>query len=140
SPDLEQLNTKIADLAKETKSITDLPKKVGDLGQRVGAIDKSVATMRDEINALKGEVKKVGNQPAEAARADTTKPEDVNVADSAMEQGVELFKAGKYKEASDVFRKLTDTNPNDARVWYFAALSHGQDTKQWQGETTRLVE
>jgi predicted Zn-dependent protease len=64
----------------------------------------------------------------------------VGVADAAMGQGVDLFKAGKYKEASDVFRKLTESNPDDARVWYYAALSRGSATKDWGGETTRLVE
>ena len=57
-----------------------------------------------------------------------------------MDQGVGLFKAGKYKEASDAFQKLTESTPNDARVWYLAAFSRGSATNQWTGETTRLVE
>jgi TolA-binding protein len=145
-PDLEPLNTKIDDLAKNNKALAALPKKVDDLDHRVGALDKSLAAERDDINALKSEVKKLSDQGTAASRPESTatstssKPEDVNVSDSALDQGAELFKAGKYKEASDVFKKLTETNPNDARVWYFAALSRGSATNQWTGETTRMVE
>jgi hypothetical protein len=59
---------------------------------------------------------------------------------ASLDQGAELFKAGKYKEASDAFKKLTESNPNDARVWYYAALSRGSATKDWLGETVRMVQ
>jgi TolA-binding protein len=145
-PDLEPLNRKIADLAKDTESLAALPEKMGALDQRIGALDKTLAAQKEDIEALKSEVKKAVDQAAPkldttaTATTTATKPEDVDVSDSAMESGVDLFKAGKYKEASDVFKKLTETNPDDARVWYYAALSRGSATKQWTGETTRLVE
>ena len=56
-----------------------------------------------------------------------------------LKQGVLLLEDRKYKEASDLFRKLTDEFPKDARVWYYAALSNGLATNQWRGETERLV-
>ncbi|WP_406699346.1 hypothetical protein V5E97_10785 [Singulisphaera sp. Ch08] len=30
------------------------------------------------------------------------------------------------------------SRPNDARVWYYAALSHGLATNQWKDETIQL--
>jgi tetratricopeptide (TPR) repeat protein len=139
APDLAPLSTKIDELVKGNEPLAALPKKLGELDQRVAALDKSLADQRDAIDTLKSEVKKTG-EPAPTTSANATKPEDVNVADSALVEGVDLFKAGKYKEASKVFKKLTETNPDDARVWYYAALSQGSATNQWTGETTRLVE
>jgi hypothetical protein len=66
------------------------------------------------------------------------KPVEVSLA--SLVQGNALLKAGMYKEASDYFRKLTESNPGDARVWYFAAVSRGSATKDWVGETKRMVE
>jgi tetratricopeptide (TPR) repeat protein len=144
--DLGPINSKIDELARSTGSLAGLTRKLASLDEHIGTLDKSLAAQRDDIDALKSEVKKVGEQAATAAKPDSTatataaKPEDVNLADTSMEEGVDLFKAGKYKEASDVFKKLTETHPNDARVWYYAALSRGSATNQWTGETTRLVE
>ncbi len=138
APDLAPLNSKLADLSKDTEGLAALPKKVDDLDQRLGSFDKTLVALRGELDTFKNELKK----PVEPAvtTPDTAKPDDAKVADAALDQGAGLFKAGKYKEASDAFQKLTGTSPNDARVWYFAALSRGSATNQWTGETTRLAE
>ena len=57
-----------------------------------------------------------------------------------MDDAVKLFKANKFKEAEDQFLKMTEANPNDARVWYFAALSNGLATGKWDGKTAELVQ
>jgi TolA-binding protein len=140
-PDLAPINAKIEDLVKNNEPLTVLPKKLGDLDSRIAALDQSLAAQRDAIDALKGEVKKTSDPATSAGTSATaTKPEDVNVADSGINDAVDLFKAGKYKEASEAFKKLTETNPDDARVWYYAALSRGSATNQWTGETTKMVE
>jgi tetratricopeptide (TPR) repeat protein len=135
--DLGPLNSKLADLSKDTASLSDLPKKVDDLDQRLGSFDKTLAALRVELDTFKIELKK----PVEPAGAapETPRADDAKVAEAALDQGASLFRAGKYKEASDTFQKLTETSPNDARVWYFAALSRGSATNEWTGETTRLV-
>jgi TolA-binding protein len=143
--DLGPLKTKIADLAKETEALASLPKKVGDLDQRLDAIKKTLATVRADLDTVKGEVQKVRSEPRKAADATPATPAtptatDEKTADAAVEQAAGLFKAGKYKEASDTFQKLTESNPDDARVWYFAALSRGSATQDWTGETIRMVE
>jgi len=56
-----------------------------------------------------------------------------------LDEGVNLFKQGKYQEAFKVFEKLATTNGQDARVWYYAALSHGIATRDWGPATTKLL-
>jgi TolA-binding protein len=136
APDLDPLNSKVAALSKSTEALADLPKKVEDLNQRIGSFDTTLASLRGDIDTLKSEVK-----TAAASGSEAPKPSgDANVALAVLDPGVDLFKAGKYKEASDAFRKLTESNPNDARVWYYAAISRGSATKDWAGETLRMVE
>jgi hypothetical protein len=57
-----------------------------------------------------------------------------------LEPGVKLFQAGRYQEAYKTFKDLLEARPEDARVWYLAALAHGLATGEWRGETERLVE
>jgi TolA-binding protein len=137
--DLEPLNGKISDLAKETRSLASLPKKVDDLDHRLAALDKTLATVRGDVDTLKSEVKKTA-EAGPATNPEAARPAEANTADAALEQAAGLFKGGKYKEANDAFQKLTETFPDDARVFYLAALSRGSATNQWTGETTRLVE
>ena len=146
--DLKPLRAQIDELAKTASEVAPLSKQVGDLDGRVVAIDKSLAALRADIVALQGDVKQTTTttQPdsaRDATRAETStpQPENANIgqAGEGLEQGVQLFKDRKYKEASDLFRKLTVEFPKDARVWYFTALSNGLATNQWRGETERLV-
>jgi predicted Zn-dependent protease len=139
--DLGSLNGKIAGLAKSVDAVAPLPEQVTALDAKVGGIDKSLKALQDglaglnaQIATLKGDLKKYRGS-AESA----DKPVDVNVADQAMSQAVELFKAGRYKEAVDVFKTVEDNDPKDARVWYYAAMSRGMATNDWRGETERLV-
>lgn len=90
-----------------------------------------------------------GTQVASASRAsdaekrDPARPivEDVDspAENAALAQGAELFKQGKFQEAYEAFSKLQASSPNDARVWYYSALSRGFATKDWQDETKKLV-
>jgi TolA-binding protein len=142
--DLEKVQAKVDELSKAPAPDEALPKKVAALDDRVGALDKTLAELRDEVGALRGEVKKAGEAAAPAAArpepvAEAARPADVDVEGQALSQGAELYEAGKYKEASDAFRKVTEAAPDDARGWYFAALSNGMATNQWRGETERLV-
>jgi TolA-binding protein len=145
--DLDQLQAKVAEMSKTPAADEALPKKVAALDDRVVALDKTLAELRDEVGALKADIKKAGEAASSAAArpeaaaavADTARPADVDIEGQALSQGAELYEAGKYKEASDAFRKVTEAAPDDARGWYFAALSNGMATNQWRGETERLV-
>jgi len=140
APDLKPLEDRVDALAKATESVAELPKRVDALENRVAAADKSLKGLRDDVAAIHGDVRKAAAPPRhEPAQREAPRPEDVNVAGEGLEEGVQLFKGRQYKEANDVFRKLTDEFPRDARVWYYAALSNGMATRQWSGETERLV-
>ena len=65
APDLEALNTKVAELSKSAESVAALPKKVDALDERVGGLDTSLKSLqqgmtplKDEIAALRGDLKK----------------------------------------------------------------------------------
>jgi predicted Zn-dependent protease len=110
--------------------------KVGKIDERLSALDGSLKSVKDDLGELSGEVKKRAEAPA-------AKPAEVAAADetaTTIGQGAELFKAGKYKEAADVFKKLESANVKDARVYYYAALLKGLNTANWQGETVTTGE
>jgi predicted Zn-dependent protease len=50
-----------------------------------------------------------------------------------------LFRARKFADAAAAFRALSASHPEDARVWYFAALAEGLSTQKWRGEVENLV-
>lgn len=52
-------------------------------------------------------------------------PAAVPLENQTFAQGIELLNGGKFDDAYKFFEKLGTTNPNDARVWYFAALGYG---------------
>lgn len=144
APDLGPIQTKLDSLAKSHDELAGLPKKVSDLEDRVGQLDKALADLKSEVGDLRGEIKKVGDAAAANAKtlessraAEAARP--AGGGDADLQRGIALFKEGKYDEASAVFRPLTESRPDDARVWYYAALSNGFATKNWQGETLRLV-
>ncbi len=56
-----------------------------------------------------------------------------------LRAGVELFHEKSYDQASEVCAGLIKTQPDDARVWYYAVLSRGLATRDWKGETEWLV-
>ena len=63
----------------------------------------------------------------------------VDPADITRELGAALFRDGKYPAARDVFLTLVQVYPNDARLWYFAALANGVTSENWAGDTEAMV-
>jgi TolA-binding protein len=138
APDFKPIQGKLDDLAKAVESVGPLPEKVGKLDERLGGLDEGLKAVRGEVADLKGEVAKAAARPsAEVAGGGggTSAAAD----DAALTQGADLFKAGRYKEAGETFRKLAAGEPKDARVYYYAALANGAATNDWTGETARLV-
>jgi chaperonin cofactor prefoldin len=131
SAELGALQSRIDKLAKSTETVASLAKSVGALDRRVGAVDKQVADLREQVVALKARMEKAAatERPHRAAAT----------SEGDFSKAVETFKAARYKEASALFRTLTKSQPDDARVWYYAGLSHGLATNNWADETLRLV-
>ncbi len=126
--DLKPLEGKVTDLARSVAAVAPLNEQVGKLGDRVGSVDGALKSIKGELSSLKEEIHKTASPEHEP------KP-NADAATATMTGGIDLFKTGKYKEAGDVFSKLASANPGDARVYYYAALTRGLTTSDWQGET-----
>jgi TolA-binding protein len=141
APDLKPIQTRVDELAKSVASVGGLAEKVDKFDQRLGGLDDAVKSLKDETAALSSEVKKATEAAtaAPAARPERPAEEKADETATALGRGADLFKAGKYPEAADAFQKLADANPKDARVYYYAALTHGLTTGDWQNETPRIA-
>jgi tetratricopeptide (TPR) repeat protein len=79
--------------------------------------------------------------PSRDERAENATPSSEKAAaDGSLEIGEREFRAGRYQEAYDIFRRLLQARPDDARVWYYAALSYGLATRDWGRATEMMVE
>ncbi len=74
---------------------------------------------------------RAGNAPASSERNE--------LADASLEAGIARFRQGQYQEAYDLFRRMLQARPNDARPWYFAALSYGLASGDWGPATQTMV-
>ena len=138
--DLAPVQGKIEELSKSAGTVVALSEKVVKLDERLGGIDGTIKAVNEKVAALSDELKKVAEAPKTAplvtATAEAVKPEADKTA-AGLTEGAELFKAGKYKEASEVFKKLEAADAKDARVYYYAALSNGLSTNIWKDETLK---
>lgn len=147
APDLKPVQGKLDELSRSVAAVTPLSDQVGKLGDRISEVDGSIKAVKGELDDLKGQVKTLAAAPAStpapataaAPAAATPAPAGGPAEGEALTQGATLFKAGKYKESSDVLSKLVADNPKDARAYYYAALARGAATNEWTGETLDLV-
>ena len=137
-PDLGPLRTRIDDLVEESQRLSPLPATFESLRQRVDALDKGLNALRTEVAA----VPKRLDAPLNAlkdAMVSRSAPDQVSPADIARDFGAALFREGKYPAAREVFLTLVQNYPNDARLWYYAALANGLTSGDWTGESERMV-
>ncbi len=137
-PDLAPLRTKIEDLVKQSQRLSPLPATFESLRQRVDALDNGLTTLHTEVAAVPKQLDASLNALKDAM-VSRSAPEQVSPGDIARDLGAALFRAGKYLAARDVFLTLVQNYPNDARLWYFAALANGVTSGDWTGETERMV-
>ena len=141
-PDLKPIQSKLADLGKSVASVNGVADKVGQFESRLAALDGAVKSANDKVAALADEVKNVVADskktatPPAAVAVEPTKPADSG---AALGDAATLDKAAKYKEADEARKKLVAANPKDARVYYYAALTHGLTTSDWQGEALKIA-
>jgi hypothetical protein len=137
APQIKGLEDRADDLGKSLGSVSDrldvLGKKVDALGRgdslesspKFEAIEKRIAEVAGTLDSLKAQVATMTNPVALAA--------------DEMGQATSLFKQGKWSESKALFAKLQAATPDDARVWYFSALANGLASRDWKGESERLV-
>jgi hypothetical protein len=59
---------------------------------------------------------------------------------SALQVAEERFRAKRYGEAYSTLRMLLQDQPDDARLWYYAALAYGLSTGDWGRMTQTMAE
>lgn len=156
-PVLHTLQIQVADLSKTVDEVAKLPSQVRRLEHRLSSLVEKFKTLRedaaaDDSLALPGELEtrrarrsrrsdgSTGPGGAQAEMPSEENEDDADDDDATLELGIDLFEAGRYAQAREVFRRLQRQRPNDARIWYFSALSNGLITHDWGGETERLFE
>ena len=137
-PDLAPLRTRIDDLVEESQKLSPLPATFESLRQRVDALDKGLNALRTEVAAVPKQLDASLNALKDAM-VSRPAPDQVSPADIARGLGAALFREGKYPAAREVFLTVVQNYPNDARLWYFAALANGLTSGDWAGESEGLV-
>jgi TolA-binding protein len=137
-PDLAPLRTRIDDLVEESQRLSPLPATFESLRQRVDALDKGLNALRTEVAAVPKQLDASLNALKDAM-VSRSAPDQVSPADIARDLGAALFREGKYPAAREVFLTLVQNYPNDARLWYFAALANGLTSGDWTGESEGMV-
>jgi hypothetical protein len=142
--DLSDLNAKVAELTETTASLKPVEGEVLAADRRASKLADAVESLRYEtlkvrerLSAVETKVVAIRPTVPETSPRDDRPPSAGGV---TLSQGADFFKRGRFKEALGIFNRLELSSPNDARVWYFAALSHGFATNQWGGGTAELVE
>ncbi len=146
---LDEISKKVDSLGLRVNS---LPAKVDQDSRKIITLTADLEGMRNEVASLRNNIHASAEKPSvkmdrpldggvKAATASASEPprEIPPPVSSLLQAGVEYFQKKNYDEASDLFAGLTKTQPDDARVWYYAALSRGLATRDWRGETERLV-
>ena len=144
-PDLRTLQIKVGDLSRTMEEVGDLPSRVRRVENRLEETRQEMKSLRDRLSSSRDEGASAAADRKLAMRAvastpiaSTTTTVDARP-DAAMAQGIALFKDGNYPEASNIFRKLQITRPDDARVWYYSALSTALTTGDWTQSARELV-
>lgn len=151
---LEQKAARIDGLSKDVeairKAVDALPQQLEKNDQRITALATTLDGARKDVDALRERLEASSNRAASPSSArgpsPTRGPEEASPSpgneaqtDSDLGPGVSLFRAGRYNDAYIAFRDLVVSRPDDARLWYYAALSYGLATGRWDGETLQMV-
>jgi K+-transporting ATPase ATPase C chain len=140
--DLEQRVSKLSD---QSRAVPRLVAQVDGLLARLDEAEGSVRRLRDDVRGRSSAVKALGDR---VSRASETHVGTAGAADGGtvrsnsavdLRPGLDPFRRGQYAEAANAFRAAAREHPEDARLWYYAALANGLATNQWGSETEQLV-
>jgi len=164
--DLGAIEGKVAQVDRLAERVEALTNRVDPLAGRFDQMDRRIAQLDDRINRLPrgsnvaidrpnaadhrislarnnreespdrdGTGEASAPMPAPAPGTDPA-PE---TSDPSLDEGEALFRRGKYSDAYAVFRGRLQEHPDDARNWYYAALSYGLATGEWGQMTETMV-
>jgi tetratricopeptide (TPR) repeat protein len=154
APDLAPLEEKVArvdGLSKQFEAIPNqfeaISKVLDPLPQKIAQDERQIKELEAKLEELRKESRTAGARP-EASGRSTVQPtgspaplsEVGGLVDSALESGESLFREKRYQEAYKAFQNLLQSHSDDARIWYYAALSNGFSTGEWRGQTEQMVQ
>lgn len=168
--DLGAIEGKVAQVDHLADRVEALSHRVDPLAGQIGQFDRRISQLDERVKHLQGslaerdrpidrdrEVSRARGDRTHSAMenpsgraepvASSTDPDPDSdsaaapeASEPSLDKGEALFRAGKYSEAYAVFRNRIVEHPDDARNWYFAALSYGLATGEWQGITQTMVQ
>ena len=148
-PVLRTMQIKMGELAREIDEVAQLPARVRHYDNQLETLREEVKSLRNRIESMAGA--SAGTGPRGASTSGLTLPSpaassgpmaeiEPAATDPTMALGIDLLQRGQQATAREVFLRLQVAHPNDARVWYFSALSEGLTSGNWDGEAKRLAE
>jgi TolA-binding protein len=156
SPDLAPLEQKVDRVDQLSQQMDTIGKKLDPLPGRLAQSEQKLTDLDGKVQELRKEMPTAGNRASafpsrdrSASRTSNSSPSDeaehtpsasekAESGDSTYDSGVSRFRDKQYRAAYDVFRKLLQSQPDDARIWYYAAISYGLATRDW-GRTTEVM-
>jgi hypothetical protein len=154
APDLEPLNQRLTAMENLARKMDALEARVNTVPVKIDQDSRKITTVMADLEGMKSQVSSLRSDLLSAKKGESSadkgsRPLTQTSSEAPREiqppvktelgPGIELFRQKHYDQASDIFGGLTKTRPEDARVWYFAALARGLATRDWKGETERLV-
>jgi hypothetical protein len=139
-PLLHTLQMQMTDLERAIDQVANLPSRLRQLEQRFSNLKEDFKALKDQVSGE--DVPTVTEvAPAEGGFSAPGRYVDADPANEAtLKLAIARFREGHYAQAREVLHRLQRERPNDARVWYYAALANGLASGKWDGETKRLVE
>ncbi len=158
--DLEPLKERLAlvdDVSKKVDAlglrVNSLPEKVDQDSRKITTLTADLEGMRNEVASLRHNIHNSASAEKPSSRGEKPSDEDEEPRTAIpseppreipppvrlLQAGVDYFQKMNYAKASEIFAGLSKARPDDARVWYYAALSRGLATRDWKGQTERLV-
>jgi TolA-binding protein len=127
-------------LAQSQQKLSDLDGKLGEIRREM----KETTTARERTAASPSRDDGASRTPTPAQRdgGEEASPaaEKGESSDSTYEAGVRQFRNKQYRDAYVTFRRLVQSRPDDARNWYYAALSYGLANGDWGRDTQIMAE
>jgi hypothetical protein len=149
---LEQKVGRIDGLSQQVEAIghklEPLPQQLAQSQQKLKELDGKLDDLRKEMTTARSRAVASPSRDDSASRAPTPgrgdgaeeTPSSSEKGDSGYESGVRLSRDKHYREAYVIFRRLLQSQPDDARIWYYAALSYGLSTGDWGRDAQVMAE
>ncbi len=121
--DLQPIRSQLDTLAPLPGEVQTLTTKVADVDRRLAAAEKTIASLRGKLGTARKEEQGLAGQEFE----------------TTLDRAIADFHEGRYREARQLFDDLRSSHPDDARVWYYSALTTGLTSGAWDTTAERYA-